>query len=506
MRAPSGAVVYGYASERTASGLQVIRGGGKRRDRSESILRYAEFDAPVPIDHWQAGRKIIPSLATARARRLADYLDMYNGEWGRWMRDDDFIVRSNFFRGIANNWAQMNMAFPPEFSIGGTVLRETGLIPEMVVRNLVKATRQNAEDYMRYGVGGFLVEPTNNAVSFVSPLFWYPDDTGEAEALVWRSGFTAQGEGAKPYQLNVWKLLPDGVIEHEAFRQSGDRFEETIGTPVALPEIEGGWGVRPGEGDVWDAIQEVDGGKRTALTTVQRSPEVGEWGTSLYEELAPHIFDLATRYSSRSIALDKFGNPKLLLENAVSTEGTAMRRLANDERAQFLTVNDRHGEEFEQDLVLFSSDIAGATPLTWDFADHAIEAAIDDDLKAIFAVSPVPAHYYDAARFAPPSGRALEVLNSRTFNAMADYRTSAIPKLRRVFAQILAAYGYSASQIRVTVQRLDIEWTNPIERAASMEVSVQTDDGVENEGDADAAAEADNADADADASANSQGA
>lgn len=450
---------------------------GALQNRRGTVLAPVDFEVNTPLSHWVPGRPAVPVRAAARVARLTLFDQLYQGAWGL-LSADQQVVRDNFFSGVPVQWAQLNMAYPPMFTVGERSLDEAGVLPEREVRTLLAAIEQATIDVLRYGTAVILVTPQQGAIAVPPAREWFPAPRGEGGALVRPVPPSDDREDVdeSTSQVQAWLLEPEGRVTVRGLTVRDGRFDS------GMAEISA-FGLRQGESDVWAAIGEVDGGVAIPVTTVPRPPSTGAWGESIYPDLIPPVFDLAVRRSLRSLLLDEFSRPKLLMRNKQDAGFTAPpsegQMVTEEERVKYVEAKRQQRDLWQQDQVYLPEHVESADALTWETNADAINDAIDDDLKSIFAVSPVPAHYYDAARFVPPSGRALEALNARVYNAMQAYRVHAIPRFRRVLALVLATYGYNAASIRALMNEVQIEWLNPLDELTEAGGAAVTGEGVE---------------------------
>ena len=64
----------------------------------QEYSKVVDYEVEVPLDYWKSGAQFIPPDAADRVRQLKDYLDLFHGDYSKYLTT---LVQNNYHKQTA---------------------------------------------------------------------------------------------------------------------------------------------------------------------------------------------------------------------------------------------------------------------------------------------------------------------------------------------------------------------------------------------------------------------
>lgn len=406
--------------------------------KKRAAMPAVAWDVVVPAAYWQEGAAYPPASAHRRTQRLNLYQDLYDG------RGCDLAVRANYYRRTADFLASLLASFPPMVA---------GLADDAFTAaanaGLADAAHALGLDQTRYGT--CILRASGNMdgdpwIQDLDPRAWFPTD--ERNHDVWVQFKADLGDG--PTEIHIQRMSP------EAWRTDVHAYAD-------------------GQIGRWLRAASAPGtGERVSLPLPAPPSDLGNWGTAMFDDMAPLVAELARRATQTSGMLDMHASPVL----SVTREPTSMPQIMVPGQDANRTVELVYLQGLrEQPTMVLPDGFSDARYVVWDAQLQGAFQHVRHIEDALFSATGIPAALYAADRSALASGTALKRVFAPTYVRMHDVQRRARPVLLKLVHQL-------GMQMGVDTAAAAIEWDNPLDALDTQTVVQTSEDPEEDEPDA----------------------
>ena len=397
-------------------------------------------DVPTESGYWQDGAQVPATATFTRWHRLMQYRDMYDGDWSGFDLRDLEVV-DNYFASITDFWADLMLAYPP------TLAPED----EALQADLTTALHECVVDYFRYGVAllyPYTEDDGQARVEAIDPRLWYPMPGGEGDVIL---------RFIEGKYVDVLELPLEGsdVITRYEINERGGSTLRPADDAAALYTAQR---VAPFACTLGQQVESntAPATEGRSVYPIARRPTYGDWGSSIYPEIASLVFEFSRRASDIAVINSEHAYPLLtetgepdapnlgasLLDDRV-TEGEA-----EDQDARRFRHNRRRGQRYR-----VPSGV-GLEYVVWDASLDAQYEEMDRVQQSIFRMTDTPQTLFGINTDQTPNTPSGEALRRSYIPTYLKSRQLQVAFLKAVNG-CLAALGLEATTV---------DWPEPLER------------------------------------------
>ena len=330
------------------------------RIRSIDLSGVADPQTVLRDKHWP------PKAMSERAMRMKQYRDLYDGEWAS-LNVMDMEVQVNLFRAVPVRVADILSMSEPT----------TG--DDDLDAAVSEAAYQAVVHMLSYGGAVYWTNPETGLLEVLDPRWWFPTEDGWMYGVPLRSPVTGlvdrlqlRWQYGEVHDLSLWRYAGGALT---------DRLDRSV---VQMPD--------------------------TAAVVANR-PLQGNWGTSVFDDLASPCVELSHRETQVSAVLDKFVSPPL----AARVSNAEMPDLAPD-----ITDDDTFQERQEKvgsaltrefggsDVVTIPDQVQSLDAVVWDPRLGGAMDMVDKMETTIEMIVKMPGLFNNFAEMAADSGISMK--------------------------------------------------------------------------------------------------
>lgn len=384
------------------------------------------LDVVLPVDYFRPGVDYSPKGADHRSLFLEDMEARYANR-----QPSSPLVRVNYYRKAANFYAQLLTSYPPKM-----VGVDDEEFTMSVNRQLAMAAYHIGLDQTKFGTVVLrpMVVDSAPIIEIVDPRRFYPTEDPDTDILL--SFGNDLGDG--------FTTITVQVVSPETIEVSTYKLERHILGELLNREVYPGFGVRG------------------VFPEPSYPSDMGNFGTSMFVDMAPLIDELNRRYTKLSTILDRHSDPILVFkkyrQSGVGDPAGSSRGMHRAERLHL-------SEQRSHDVMALEGAYEEAGYLSWDAQLLSTMQHISNIEDTLFSTTGV---LYSQDGNAVASGTSLKRVFFDAYTNIHTMQELIVPDLEFIVQLLAGSVGYSMDGISV-------EWGNPLDHIDTQAV-LQTSD------------------------------